>query len=110
MEIKYKLLDLIKLLRITTGFYKFTSGFRLMSNLLTEKEEDYESIKSIKNLARLSPNHFEKKNTHRCYSVIMGKFCEVFGDQQLDDLTADDVMDFFNQVTDRCKPQTKRIR
>jgi len=40
----------------------------------------------------------------------MGKFCEVFADHQLDDLTADDVMDFLNQVTDGCKPQTKRIR
>jgi integrase len=40
----------------------------------------------------------------------MGKFCEVFGDLQLDDLTADDVMDFLNQVTDGCKPKTKRIR
>ena len=40
----------------------------------------------------------------------MGKFCAVFGDYQLDDLTSDDVMDFLNQVTDGCKPQTKRIR
>ena len=39
-----------------------------------------------------------KKNTYRCYPVVMGKFCEVFGDHQLDDLTADDVMDFLNQV------------
>jgi integrase len=40
----------------------------------------------------------------------MGKFCAVFGDHQLGELTADDVMDFLNQVTDGCKPQTKRIR
>ena len=40
----------------------------------------------------------------------MGKFCAVFGDHHLDDLTADDVMDFLNQVTDGFKPQTKRIR
>jgi integrase len=40
----------------------------------------------------------------------MGKFCEVFGDYHLDDLTVDDVMDFLNQATDGCKPQTKRIR
>jgi len=40
----------------------------------------------------------------------MGKFCEVFGDHQLGELNADDVMDFLNQVTDGCKPQTKRIR
>jgi integrase len=40
----------------------------------------------------------------------MGKFCAVFGDHQLGELTADDVMDFLNEVTDGCKPQTKRIR
>ncbi len=40
----------------------------------------------------------------------MGKFCEVFGDYQLDELTVDDIMDFLNQLTDGCKPQTKRIR
>jgi hypothetical protein len=32
-----------------------------MSNLLTAKEANYESIASIKNLAGLSPNQFEKK-------------------------------------------------
>ncbi len=40
----------------------------------------------------------------------MGKFCEVFGDHQLDELAVDDIMDFLNQLTDGCKPQTKRIR
>ncbi len=40
----------------------------------------------------------------------MGKFCEVFVDHQLDELTVDDIMDFLNQLTDGCKPQTKRIR
>lgn len=51
-----------------------------------------------------------KKNTYRCYSVVMGKFCEVFEDHQLDEITVDDIMDFLNQLTDGCKPQTKRIR
>ena len=40
----------------------------------------------------------------------MGKFCAVFGGHQLSELTTGDVMDFLNQVTDGCKPQTKRIR
>jgi len=40
----------------------------------------------------------------------MGKFCEVFGDHQLSELAVGDIMDFLNQVTDGCKPQTKRIR
>ena len=40
----------------------------------------------------------------------MGKFCEMFGDHQLGELTTDDVMEFLNLVTEGCKPQTKRIR
>lgn len=42
--------------------------------------------------------------------MIIGKFCEVLGDHQLDEITVDDIMDFLNQLTDGCKPQTKRIR
>jgi integrase/recombinase XerD len=51
-----------------------------------------------------------KKNTCRSYSVVMGKFCAVFGDHQLSELSTGNIMDFLNQVTDGCKPQTKRIR
>ncbi len=40
----------------------------------------------------------------------MGKLCEVFGDQQLNELTVDTILDFLNQLTDGCKPQTKHIR
>jgi integrase/recombinase XerD len=40
----------------------------------------------------------------------MRKFCELFGDHQLDELTTDDVMEFLNLVTEGCKAQTKRIR
>jgi integrase len=40
----------------------------------------------------------------------MGKFCKVYGDHQLGELAVDDIMDFLNQLTDGCKPQTKRIR
>ena len=53
--------NFLKILQILNGYHKFTFGIRRMSNLLTEKEVNYESIKSIKNLARLSPNQFEKK-------------------------------------------------
>ena len=51
-----------------------------------------------------------KKNTHRSYSVVMGKLCAVFGNHQLNEVTVDDVMDFLNQITDGCKPQTKHVR
>ena len=40
----------------------------------------------------------------------MDKFSEVLGDHQLDELTVDDIMNFLNQLTAGCKPQTKRIR
>ena len=47
-----------------------------------------------------------KKNTHRSYSVVMGKLCEVYGDYQLSELSVDIILDFLNQLTEGCKPQT----
>ena len=40
----------------------------------------------------------------------MGKFCELFGEHQLAEITTDDVVEFLNLVTEDCKPQTKRVR
>jgi len=40
----------------------------------------------------------------------MKKFCEVFSNSQLSELTVDTILDFLNQLTDGCKPQTKRVR
>jgi integrase len=51
-----------------------------------------------------------KKNTHRSYSVVMDKFCEVYGDYQLSELTVDIILEFLNQLTEGCKPQTKCVR
>jgi hypothetical protein len=56
-----KISNFLKLLRILNGYHRSISGFRPMSNHLTKKEVHYESIESIKNLAGLSPNQFEKK-------------------------------------------------
>jgi hypothetical protein len=56
-----KLSKSTKILHIPYGYHRFISGIRPMSNLLTEKEINYESIESIKNLAGLSPNQFKKK-------------------------------------------------
>ena len=39
-----QLSNFLKILQILNGYHKFTSGFRRMSNLLTEKEVNYESI------------------------------------------------------------------
>jgi integrase/recombinase XerD len=51
-----------------------------------------------------------KKNTYRSYSVVMRKFDKAYGNQQLTELTVDSILDFLNQLTEGCKPQTKRIR
>jgi integrase/recombinase XerD len=51
-----------------------------------------------------------KKNTVRAYQFVMDKFCENFGDTIINDLCADDILSFLNQVTTGRKPQTKRIR
>jgi hypothetical protein len=56
-----KLSKSTKILHIPYGYHRFISGILPMSNLLTVKEVNYESIESIKNLAGLSPNQFEKK-------------------------------------------------
>ncbi len=42
--------------------------------------------------------------------MVMDKFCEAFSNYQLSELTVDTILDFLNQLTDGCKPQTKRIR
>jgi hypothetical protein len=38
------------------------------------------------------------KNTYRCYSMVMDKFCEEFSDYQLGELTVDTILDFLNQI------------
>jgi hypothetical protein len=39
-----------------------------------------------------------KKNTHRCNSVAMNKFCEATADMQLGELTVNTILDFLNQM------------
>ncbi|MGD8948990.1 MAG: hypothetical protein PVI62_20165, partial [Desulfobacterales bacterium] len=52
----------------------------------------------------------QKKNTHRSYSVVMGKLCETYGDHQLSELSVDIILEFLNQLTENSKPQTKCVR
>jgi integrase len=40
----------------------------------------------------------------------MKKFCEACGRQKLSEITVDTILDFLNQLTDGCKPQTKCVR
>ena len=42
--------------------------------------------------------------------MVMAKFCDAFSNHQLNELTVDAILDFLNQLTDGCKPQTKRVR
>ena len=51
-----------------------------------------------------------KKNTVRAYNWIINKFCANFGGEELAELSSEKVLQFFNIVTDGCKPKTKRVR
>ena len=51
-----------------------------------------------------------KKNTVRAYRWIIDKFCADFGEEELAGLSSEKILQFFNIVTDGCKPQTKRVR
>ena len=58
---------------------------------------------------RLPPDTF-KKNTVRAYRSVILKFCNDFGDYDLNQLTVDDVLTFLDKLTEGRKPQTKRVR
>jgi integrase/recombinase XerD len=51
-----------------------------------------------------------KENTIRAYEAIFAKFCQEFGDRNLDELATEEVLSFLNQVTEGRKPQTRRTR
>ena len=50
-----------------------------------------------------------KKNTVRAYESLISKFCQQLGDYEIGQLSVDDVLTFLDQLTDGCKPQTKRV-
>ena len=43
---------------------------------------------------------YSKKNTVRSHAFIKDKFCRQFGDYDLNDLSADHILDFINQITE----------
>ena len=75
-----------------------------------QKEVNHENLASYKDLDRLSRDKLEKKNTVRAYKWIINKFCADFGGDELTELPTEKVLQFFNIVTEGCKPQTKRVR
>ena len=51
-----------------------------------------------------------KENSIRSYKLLLSKFCEEFGSENLEDMTTEKVLSFLNRITEGRKRQTKRTR
>ena len=51
-----------------------------------------------------------KKKTVRSYQSVIDRFCQDFGDCEIDQVTPDKVLSFLNSFTNGNKPYTKRVR
>ena len=51
-----------------------------------------------------------KKNTVRSYQSVIERFCQDFGNCEIDQITPDDVRFFLNSITIGNRPYTKRVR
>jgi integrase/recombinase XerD len=51
-----------------------------------------------------------KENSVRAYMLVLSKFCEQFGPENLEDITNERILSFLNFITEGKKPQTKRTR
>jgi integrase/recombinase XerD len=51
-----------------------------------------------------------KKNTVQSYQSVIERFCQDFGDTEIEQVTPDDVLSFLNNFTNGNKPYTKRVR
>jgi hypothetical protein len=51
-----------------------------------------------------------KKNTLRSYQSVIDRFCQDFGDYEIDQVIPDDVLTFLKSFTNGNKPYTKRVR
>ena len=51
-----------------------------------------------------------KENSLRAYVLILSKFCEDFGKENMEDLTTDRILPFLNHITEGKKQQTKQTR
>lgn len=51
-----------------------------------------------------------KENSIRAYKLILSKFCDEFGAENLEDITTERVLSFLNRITEGRKRQTKRTR
>jgi integrase len=53
---------------------------------------------------------YSKENTVRAYKLVLTKFCEEFGAENLEDLTTETILSFLNRITEGKKLQTKKSR
>jgi integrase/recombinase XerD len=51
-----------------------------------------------------------KENSIRAYKLTLNKFCDEFGDENLEEITTERALSFLNRVTEGKKPQTKKTR
>ena len=51
-----------------------------------------------------------KENTIRAYKLVLTKFCEEFGSENLEEMTTEMALSFLNRVTEGKKQQTKKTR
>ena len=51
-----------------------------------------------------------KENSIRAYKLVITKFCEEFGSENLEETTTERVLSFLNRITEGKKRQTKRTR
>jgi site-specific recombinase XerD len=54
-------------------------------------------------------NH-SKPNTVRSYEAILKKFGLIFGDEDLEKISSEDILTFLSKITDGRKRQTRRTR
>ncbi len=51
-----------------------------------------------------------KENSIRAYKLVLTKFCDEFGNENLEEITTERALSFLNRVTEGKKPQTKKTR
>ena len=51
-----------------------------------------------------------KENSIRAYKLVLSKFCEEFGSENIEDVTTEKVLSFLNRITEGRKQQTKQTR
>ena len=51
-----------------------------------------------------------KKNTLQNYEIILSRFCDQFGEREMDSITQETVLAFLTDLTEGNKQSTKRLR